>query len=207
MYVFWGVGGYVCHLIFLYDLSHRLSNLCHCVQHPWKLTIRDFWSCRNMKKPLSQLKHVLRTCSGVSQKNMVYGKVDIFVKMICYKVMTIEHEHFPIYLLWNPIHVCWNTQNRAQFSETINLRGHMPKFTLNMHVFPSIFFETPYMCVETLRTGLNFLRQSIWGVTCLSLLSTCMSFHLSSWKPHKCVLQPWEEGSFFWDDQFEGSHA
>ena len=59
-----------------------------------------------MKKPLSQLKHVLRTCSGVSQKNMVYCKVDVFVKMIYYKVMTIEHEHIPIYLHGNLINVC-----------------------------------------------------------------------------------------------------
>ena len=67
LYVFLG-WGYVCQLIFLYDLSQGLSHLCHCVQHPWKLTIRDFWSCRNMKKPLSHQKYVLRTCSGVSQK-------------------------------------------------------------------------------------------------------------------------------------------
>ena len=25
----------------------ELSNLCHCVQHPWKLTRRDFWSSGN----------------------------------------------------------------------------------------------------------------------------------------------------------------
>ena len=43
----------------------ELSNLCHCVQHPWKLTSRDFWSSRNDRKPLSKLKHVLRKCSGV----------------------------------------------------------------------------------------------------------------------------------------------
>ena len=30
----------------------ELSNLCHCVQHPWKLTTRDFWSSRNKRKPL-----------------------------------------------------------------------------------------------------------------------------------------------------------
>ena len=46
----------------------ELSNLCHCVQHPWKLTGRDFWSSRNTRKPLSKLKHVLRKCCGVSQK-------------------------------------------------------------------------------------------------------------------------------------------
>ena len=46
----------------------ELSNLCHCVQHPWKLTSRDFWSSRNDRKPLSKHKCVLRKCCGVSQK-------------------------------------------------------------------------------------------------------------------------------------------
>ena len=46
----------------------ELSNLCHCVQHPWKLTSKDFWSTRNERKPLSNQKCVLRKCCGVSQK-------------------------------------------------------------------------------------------------------------------------------------------
>ena len=46
----------------------ELSNLCHCVQHPWKLTSRDFWSSRNKRKWLSKHKCVLRKCCGVSQK-------------------------------------------------------------------------------------------------------------------------------------------
>ena len=79
-------------------------------------------------------------------------------------------ECFPIYLLGNPINVCWNPQNRTHFSETINLRGHMPRFTLKMNISPSISLETPLMCGETLRTWLVFLRWSIWGVTCLGLL-------------------------------------
>ena len=54
-----------------------------------------------------------------------------------------ENACFPIYLLKNPINVCWNPQNSARFSETINLRGHMPRFTLKMNVFPSISLETP----------------------------------------------------------------
>ena len=37
-------------------------------QHPWKPTSRDFWSSRNERKPLSKLKHVLRKCCRVSQK-------------------------------------------------------------------------------------------------------------------------------------------
>ena len=47
------------------------------------------------------------------------------------------------YLLRNPINVCWNPQNSARFFNTINLRGHMPRFTLKMNVFPSISLEIP----------------------------------------------------------------
>ena len=46
----------------------EFSNLCHCVQHPWKLPSRDFWSSRNERKPLSKQKCDLRKCCGVSQK-------------------------------------------------------------------------------------------------------------------------------------------
>ena len=45
-----------------------LSNLCHCVQHPWKLTSKDFCRSRNESKPLSKQKCVLKKCCGVSQK-------------------------------------------------------------------------------------------------------------------------------------------
>ena len=48
-------------------------------------------------------------------------------------------------------------QNRAHFTKMINLRGHMPRFTLKMNVLPSISLETQEMCVETLRTVLIFL--------------------------------------------------
>ena len=46
----------------------ELSNLCHCVQHPWKLTKRDFCSSRNESKQVLKQKCVLRKCCGVSQK-------------------------------------------------------------------------------------------------------------------------------------------
>ena len=41
---------------------------------------------------------------------------------------------FSIYLLGNPLNVCWNPQNRACFSKMIDLSGHMPRFTLKMNV-------------------------------------------------------------------------
>ena len=57
-----------CHRVYQkwWILEH--STLCNCVQHPWKLTCRDFWSSRNNRKPLSKQKCVLIKCCGVSQK-------------------------------------------------------------------------------------------------------------------------------------------
>ena len=46
----------------------ELSNICHCVQHPRKLTNRHFWSCKKESKPLSMQKYVLWKCCGVSLK-------------------------------------------------------------------------------------------------------------------------------------------
>ena len=41
----------------------ELSNLCHCVQYPWKLTGRDYWSSKNDKKNV-----FWENAVGVSQK-------------------------------------------------------------------------------------------------------------------------------------------
>ena len=109
----------------------------------------------------------------------------------------LKNECFPIYLLGNCINVCWNPQNRACLSKMIDLRGHMPRFTLKMNIMLSISLETPKMSVETLRTGLVFPRWLIWRVTCLGLLSKSMFCYLSPWKPQNSVLKPSEEGSFF----------
>ena len=104
---------------------------------------------------------------------------------------------------WKPINVCWNPQNRAQFSETIDLRGHMPRFTLKMNVFPSICLETPLMCIETLRTGLVFTRQYD------------LRDHMSRFKSQNECFPIYLLGNpinVYWnqnlnDDGFEGSHA
>ena len=45
-----------------------LSNLCHCIQHPGKLTSRHFWCSRKERNPLFQQKCVFLKCCGVSQK-------------------------------------------------------------------------------------------------------------------------------------------
>ena len=47
-----------------------------------------------------------------------------------------------MYLCRNPITVCWNPQKRAGFSETIDLKGDMPRFTWKINVFPAISLET-----------------------------------------------------------------
>ena len=76
--------------------------------------------------------------------------------------------------------MCPDPQNSACFSKTIDLRGHMPRFTPKMNVFPSISIETPKMCVETLRTVLISPRRSIWEVICLGLVEKCMFSQLCS---------------------------
>ena len=83
---------------------------------------------------------------------------------------TLKMNTFPSIFLEDSINVCWNPQNRAYFSKMTNLRGHMPRFSWHMNVFLPMSLETRYMCVKTLRTGLVFPRQVIWGVTCLGLL-------------------------------------
>ena len=49
-------------------VSARAFKPCNCVQHPWKVTSRDYLSSRNNSKPLSKLKHIWGKCSWVSQK-------------------------------------------------------------------------------------------------------------------------------------------
>ena len=70
--------------------------------------------------------------------------------------------------------MCWNPQNRVCCPETINLRGHMPRFTLKNETFPIYLLGNPINMCWNFRTGLIFLRRSIWGVTCLSLLEKWM---------------------------------
>ena len=56
---------------------------------------------------------------------------------------TVKMNVFPSISLETPKNVCSNPDNRAQFSQMIDLRGHMPRFTLKMNVYPSISLETP----------------------------------------------------------------
>ena len=42
--------------------------------------------------------------------------------------------------------MCWNPQNRACFSKTIDLRDHMPRFTLKW-MFSHLSFWKPHECV------------------------------------------------------------
>ena len=51
----------------------QLSNLCHRVQHPWKLTNRDFWSSRNERKPLSHQNVLWETAVGYLRNSECYS--------------------------------------------------------------------------------------------------------------------------------------
>ena len=120
---------------------------------------------------------------------------------------TIKMNVLPSISLRNTINMCWNPQNRACFSEMFNLRGHMPRFTLKRNIFPSISWETPSLYVETLRTVLIFLIWSIWQDHMPRFTLKRNIFPSFSSETHQCVMKPSEQGSFFWDDWFEGSHA
>ena len=84
------------------------------------------------------------------------------------------NKHFPIYLLKNPRNVCLNPHNSAHFSETIDLRGHMSKFTLKMNIFQSISSKPHKFVLKPSQQELVFPRQSIWGITCLGFLKKWM---------------------------------
>ena len=111
---------------------------------------------------------------------------------------TLKNKHFLTYVLGNTINVCWYPENRACFSDMIDLRGNMPRFTLKMNVF-HLSPEKPHKCVmKPIRIVLIFLRQSFWEVTCLDLLWKMNMFsHLYPRRHYKCVLKPSEQGSCF----------
>ena len=149
--------------------SARFSKMIHLRGHMPRFTLKmNVFPSISSKMPWMCVE-ILRTVL-VFPRRLIWG-----VTCLGY----LKNECFPIYLLTNPINVCWNPQNSAHFSKMIDLRCHMPRFTLKMNVFPSISLETPKMSVETLRTVLVFRRRSIWGVTCLGLLLKWTFSHLS----------------------------
>ena len=116
----------------------------------------------------------------------------------------------PIFLLGNLINVCWKPcQNRAHvFPRQIDLRGHMPRFTLKNECFPMYLLRNPINGYWNCQNRGHVLPSwSIWGVTWLGLLEKWMFSHLFPWKCQKCVLKPSGKGSFFQYNQFEGSHG
>ena len=57
---------------------------------------------------------------------------------------SLKNGHFPTYVLGkHHKYVLKPSEQVLFFSETIDLRGHMPRFTLKMNVFWSISLETP----------------------------------------------------------------
>ena len=54
---------------------------------------------------------------------------------------------FP-YIFWETPQMCVETlTNCASFSQMIDLRDHMPRFTQKINIFPSISSKTPEMYV------------------------------------------------------------
>ena len=118
-----------------------------------------------------------------------------------------KNERFTTYVLGKTINVCWNPQNSARFSKTIDLRDHMPRFSWKIHVFPPMSLKTPQMCVETLRTGLVFSETIDLRGHMPRFTLKMKVFPSISWETPKLCVETSEQCLFFRDNQFEGSHA
>ena len=149
------------------------------------------------------------TCLGLVEKWMFFHLSAFkWVLELHNRAMTIDLSGPWIYLLGNTINVCWNPQNRARFSETIDLRGHMPSFTLKMNVFPSISLRNPINVCWNPQNRAHFsemidlrghMPRFSWKMNIFPPMSleTCINV----------LLKPSEQASFFWENWFEGSHA
>ena len=115
---------------------------------------------------------------------------------------------FPSILLELPEMCVEGCQNRAHFYKMINLRGHMPRFTLKNEHFPIHLLGNPINVCWNHQNRVCFsktidlrghmprftLKMNIFPSVCLVTL-------------HKWVLELSEQDLFFQDDRFEGSNA
>ena len=93
---------------------------------------------------------------------------------------------FPMYLFRNSISVCWNPQHKSScFPEMINLRGHMPKFTLKNEQFPIYLLRNPIKCVlKPSEQGLFFWDDQFEGSHAYVYLLKMNEFPIYLlWKP------------------------
>ena len=88
---------------------------------------------------LSPQKH--HKCVFRPSEQCLFFQVDWFEGSHVY--VYFKNECFPIYLLRNPKDVCWNPQNSVRFSEMIDLRCHMPRFTQKINIFPFYLLKNP----------------------------------------------------------------
>ena len=108
---------------------------------------------------------------------------------------------------WKHDTCVWKPSEQGLFFQDKRFEGsHVLVYSKN-ECFPIYVLRNPIKVVETLKTELVFLRWSIWGVTCLGLLSKWMSSHLSPQKTHKLCWNPQNRACFSEMINFEGSHA
>ena len=85
---------------------------------------------------------------------------------------------FPSVSMKTPENVCWNPENRAHFSKTIDLRGHMPRITqkwMFSHLSPS----KPQNVCSNPENRAHFSKTIDLKVTCLGLLKNeCFPIYL-----------------------------
>ena len=69
-----------------------------------------------------------------------------------------RNECFPIYLLKNPINVCWNFQNRACFSETSQFEGLQASVYSKNECFPIYLKRNPINVCWNFQNSVHFSK-------------------------------------------------
>ena len=89
----------------------------------------------------------------------------------------------------------------GHFSKTIDLRGHMPRFTLKMNVFPIYLLGNTINVCSDPQNSAHFSKMiDLRGHMPRFTLKMNVFTSIIPEKPHKCVLKPSEQCSFLQDD-------
>ena len=174
----------------------ELSNLCHCVQYPWKPTSRDFWSSRNKTKSLSKQKCVLRKCCRVSQKQWM-----LELSNLCHCVQ------YP----WKPTsRDFWSSRNeRKPLSKLKQVLRKWVGYLRNSECWSFQTFAIVFSIPENLLVGISgavgtkqshFLIKNVFWEKCCRVSQKQWMLELSNLC--YCVQHPWKLTSRdFWSSR------
>ena len=104
--------------------------------------------------------------------------------------------------------MCWNPQNMAWLSEKIDLKTHMPRFTLKTECFLiCLLGNTINVCWNSQNRAHFYWDDRFEGSNAQVYSNNWTFSHLFPWKADTYVLKSSEQGSILRDDCFEHPHA